>query len=177
MTAVIATAETDTATERIKIKPVITLKTIIPNNNNIPEQDFYCYLLSTPRGRQTYVGATIDPERRLKQHNGEIRGGARATAIKVAQGIQWERVCYLKGIPTWQAALQIEWRWKNLSRTRFKSIKNPVTRRLHALKKLLSLDRPTTKAIPYSEYQSPVVIVWDSLVYNKEYDCITLLVP
>lgn len=31
----------------------------------------------------TYVGATVDLNRRLRQHNGEIKGGAHATTSKV----------------------------------------------------------------------------------------------
>ncbi len=134
----------------------------------------YCYLLCTPGGKQTYVGATLDPDRRLKQHNGEMAGGAKATAIKVKQGISWDRVCYIENIPTWQAALQIEWRWKQLGRTQFKHIKDPVERRLHSLKKLLSLDRPTTKAIPYDQYQTPPKIVWNLLQYETMYNNIII---
>ena len=64
----------------------------------------------------TYVGATVDVDRRLRQHNKEIKGGAHATGIKVNQGKIWERACYVQGFPDWQAALQFEWRWKQLSR-------------------------------------------------------------
>lgn len=40
---------------------------------------WYVYLLTDPARRRTYIGATIDVRRRLRQHNGEICGGARAT--------------------------------------------------------------------------------------------------
>jgi len=76
---------------------------------------YYVYLLECSDGA-TYVGATIDLERRLRQHNKEIKGGAHATSIKVNQGKIWHRVCYVSGFPTWQCALQFEWRWKQLSR-------------------------------------------------------------
>ena len=115
----------------------------------------FVYLLVSSKG-STYVGATIDLERRLRQHNKEIKGGAHATGVKVAGGEIWTRAAHVAGFPDWQAALQFEWRWKQLSRKL--SIKmNPLTRRIEALKTLLSLERSTTKAIPYSEWTSPPV--------------------
>ena len=38
----------------------------------------YVYLLVSTKGN-TYVGATVDLNRRLRQHNKEIKGGAHAT--------------------------------------------------------------------------------------------------
>jgi hypothetical protein len=37
----------------------------------------------------------------------------------------------------------------------------PIERRIQALHQLLSLDKPTTKAIPYSNWPSPPEIVWE----------------
>jgi structure-specific endonuclease subunit SLX1 len=114
---------------------------------------FFVYLLEATN-KSTYIGATVDLERRLKQHNKELSGGAVATGIKVANGETWRRVCYVSGFPSWQAALQFEWRWKQLSRKLPKSMK-PLERRMEALKELLSLDSSTSKAIPYSDWPSP----------------------
>ena len=40
-------------------------------------QQQHCYILYS--NNRTYVGYTVDPARRLRQHNGLIKGGARAT--------------------------------------------------------------------------------------------------
>ena len=42
----------------------------------------FVYLLQSSDGA-TYVGATVNLERRLRQHNKELVGGARATSRKV----------------------------------------------------------------------------------------------
>jgi len=110
-----------------------------------------CYLLATNDGgsQKTYVGVTPDLDRRLRQHNGLLSGGAKAT-----HGRQWERICHVAGFPDHTAVLQFEWRWKQLSRTKFPKNMHPVERRIRALKMLLALDRPTTKADLYSEWAS-----------------------
>ena len=134
----------------------------------------YCYMLYTDE-RQTYIGATTDPDRRLRQHNKEISGGARATGIKVSQGLTWKRACYISNIPEWRSALQIEWRWKQLGRTQFKNIRNPIHRRLYSLKKLLSLEKPTEKGIPYESYpDGPPTIIWESDEFKYFYETIVI---
>ena len=113
----------------------------------------YVYLLISTNGN-TYVGATVDLDRRLRQHNKEIKGGAHATGVKVAQGEVWTRAAHVSGFPDWQAALQFEWRWKQLSRKLpLKMV--PLERRMLALKQLIDLPQSTSKARPYAEWPSP----------------------
>ena len=123
------------------------------------DEAWKCYLLVTGEGtkQKTYVGVTPDLDRRLRQHNGEISGGAAATS-----GRQWQRVCHVRGFPDHRAALQFEWRWKQISRRLFAAGGDPLQRRLRALQQLLALDRPTTAAAPYSTYVSGPEVVWEA---------------
>ena len=113
----------------------------------------YVYLLVSTSGN-TYVGATVDLNRRLRQHNKEIKGGAHATGVKVSQGETWTRAAHVSGFPDWKAALQFEWRWKQLSR-KYPLKMNPLQKRMMVLKDLLALERPTSKAILYTEWETP----------------------
>lgn len=40
---------------------------------------FYVYVLVSERTGRTYVGVATNPERRLRQHNGHVKGGAKST--------------------------------------------------------------------------------------------------
>ena len=114
----------------------------------------YVYLLVSSDGA-TYVGATVDLDHRLRQHNKEIKGGAHATSIKVDGGEIWVRAAHVSGFPDWRSALQFEWRWKQLSR-KYQSKKiPPLEKRMIALKELLALEKSTTLSVPYTEWASP----------------------
>lgn len=116
-----------------------------------------CYLLVSNDG-STYVGATVDIHRRLRQHNGLIKGGAKATSRKPGE---WRRMCYITGFPDNHSALQFEWRWKSLSRKKIYVAMTPLERRLQALQELLSLDRPTSVAQPYATYpDGPLAVIY-----------------
>lgn len=129
-------------------------------------KNFYVYLLLSS-DNATYVGATVDLNRRLRQHNKELSGGARATGARVQKGENWIRAAHVEGFPDWPAALQFEWRWKQLTR-KFNLSINPLLRRLKALKQLIELDKPTTKAKLYSEWEcgGPVVVIEDDEANN-----------
>ncbi len=76
---------------------------------------WFCYILRNTNERwkgQTYNGSTNNPVRRLRQHNEEIVGGARATHGK---GGAWEIYALVAGFPDHVNALSCEWRIKHPS--------------------------------------------------------------
>jgi structure-specific endonuclease subunit SLX1 len=137
-------------------------------------EEFFVYCLIASNGN-SYIGATVDLNRRLRQHNGEIVGGAVATKIQVKKGETWERACYIKGMPDWRTALQVEWRWKQLSR-KLPRNKLPLERRLIALSQLLLLERPTTKSVLYTEWKQLPEIVFETEHAKSLYSSILNLV-
>ncbi|PIG86801.1 structure-specific endonuclease subunit slx1 [Aspergillus arachidicola] len=87
-----------------------------------PIPAFYCcYLLrSTVRQTSLYIGSTPHPSRRLAQHNGVSRGGARKTANDRRP---WEMVLIVEGFMSRTAALQfehliLEWAWQKPGKSR-----------------------------------------------------------
>ena len=132
----------------------------------------YVYILICD-DNSTYVGATVDLDRRLRQHNKEIKGGATATSLKVLKGETWIGVAHVEGFPDWKSALQFEWRWKQLTRKITISV-HPLHRRMIALTKLLSLERPTTKAIPYSEWPEEIKVILEDDEALKYYEALQI---
>lgn len=126
------------------------------------QQEFFVYLLLASNG-YTYIGATVNLNRRLDQHNKLLKGGAKATTNRVEHGETWIRAAHVKNFPTWQSALQFEWRWKQISRKMYKNKKEPSIKiKMEALKKLLSLEKSTSNAISFSEWViKPEVILED----------------
>jgi structure-specific endonuclease subunit SLX1 len=129
----------------------------------------YVYLLLSS-DNYTYVGATVDLDRRLRQHNKEITGGATATGARVTKGETWIRVAHVEGFPDWQAALQFEWRWKQITRKKYVKGIHPLFTRMIALKHLLKLERPTSKAKAYTEWPEPPKVILEDDEARKYFD-------
>lgn len=76
------------------------------------EGPFVCYALAHRSLRRTYTGQTNNFARRLRQHNGELRGGARyttRTAGRVPAGQRaWFPLFQVAGFRTLRSVLQFE---------------------------------------------------------------------
>ncbi|KAB1224942.1 Structure-specific endonuclease subunit slx1 [Morella rubra] len=69
-------------------------------------------IISTNAPIKTYVGVTTDFQRRLKQHNGELRGGAKASRA----GRPWMCACIVRGFKDQSGVCEFESKWKSFSR-------------------------------------------------------------
>ena len=70
---------------------------------------YYVYMLRCEDG-SLYVGLTTDPKRRLRQHSGEISGGAKYTALH--RPLKYETVW---SAPDKSSAFRLEYRLKRLN--------------------------------------------------------------
>ena len=117
---------------------------------------YYCYILRAGSGKRTYVGASVDPARRLRQHNGELSGGAKATRT----GRPWRCVAVVRHLPSWSDALKLEWRLKRglPGRRRRRSAD-----RCETLNAVLTMPQWTRSATPTAELRSLLEVRWCAL--------------
>lgn len=84
----------------------------------------FTYALISACKRYTYIGKTNNLERRLRQHNGEICGGAKYTR----KGRPWTHYLYVSGFENASQALCFEWAWKHKRARGVKGIVNGLQR-------------------------------------------------
>lgn len=106
---------------------------------------WFCYILRNTNPKYpnlTYNGSTNNPIRRLRQHNEEIVGGAKATHGKEKS---WEIYAMLSGFENHVNALSCEWRIKHPSgkpgdrEPKFRGVNG----RISSLNQVLPLERWT----------------------------------
>jgi structure-specific endonuclease subunit SLX1 len=99
-------------------------------------KQYFCYLLLSKCERRTYIGATVNMKRRLRQHNGICKGGAVATKLHRP----WTIYLYVSGFSSWSEALKFEWLWKHIyvqARRRYRSSRG-LGERQRRLRELIS---------------------------------------
>ena len=101
---------------------------------------WYCYIIKSTVSNLSYNGSTNNPIRRLRQHNGEIMGGA----YRTKNGQPWIYIAVLKGLPNHINALSCEWRIRYPSNKRKKELKyNGINGRIIGLNEVLKLTQWT----------------------------------
>lgn len=124
----------------------------------------YCYLLKSHKGNRSYVGYTTDLSHRLRQHNGEITGGAKRT-----RGFRpWFPICLIFGFQDHRQALRFEWRWHHPPKNLRSKYKNCIMNRLNTLQWILTCG-DKTQGQPWP----PLGIVWVSRDYIIHHPVIT----
>lgn len=97
-----------------KLLPSVSIKSEANSPSKSKPRSWSVYLiLSTNTPIKTYVGVTTDFSRRLKQHNGELKGGAKASCA----GRPWICACLIHGFKDQSEACAFESKWKILSRS------------------------------------------------------------
>jgi len=122
--------------------------------------EWSCYIIEN-RG-YTYVGVSNNVEKRLRAHNGEIKGGAKYTTSK---GPGWKHICLIHGFPTKIESMQFEWALKHIKPRNAGGMIN----RIKKLRTLLNKTKWTSKA-PYAA-TCPLTLEWIEKKYRpEEYD-------
>jgi structure-specific endonuclease subunit SLX1 len=114
------------------IRPV-TCRPLTLNILRPPVTDHSCYILRSLVSNRIYVGYTLDFSHRLRQHNGEIVGGAK----KTKKCRPWTPVCIIRGFYEASSALRFEYRLQHPGRRKRKG-ENAVSFILEALLRLIN---------------------------------------
>ena len=104
-------------------------------------------------GKSLYVGATIDLSHRIRQHNGELSGGAHRTSTK---GPGWVCLLYVQGFQSRTESLQFEYALKREAKHHGYSTKA----RKRAVHALLSQEHWTSRpleAVTVDQAKCPLV--------------------
>jgi predicted GIY-YIG superfamily endonuclease len=102
--------------------------------------EYICYILKCDNW--TYNGCTNNFKRRIRQHNGEITGGAKCTSRRGP----WSPYCIITGFQDNIEALQTEWRIKRVEGRR-RGVKYAGPKgRIKGLNRILQMEQFTSKS-------------------------------
>lgn len=125
-----------------------------------------CYTIKSTTQNATYVGKTNDLKRRVRQHNGEIKGGAKRTSGKgpwdpflVVKGFHWEHHCL-----QFEWALQHPWDKKKKKKISVRGIAG----RCKSLEHTLGKDKFTSSAPKAKKFKLEVHCTLTQSIYFKK---------
>ena len=95
------------------------------------DKNYFVYLLYNTHNERTYLGITDNPKKSIKQHNGEIKGGARYTLSYKENGL-WKYYLLISNL-TKNQAFSIE----RIAKNRRTIGKTAIDKRLNILLPIL----------------------------------------
>tara|TARA_Y100000780_G_scaffold232505_2_gene264925 strand:+ start:4718 stop:5164 length:447 start_codon:yes stop_codon:yes gene_type:complete len=112
---------------------------------DIKDKDWCVYMLICNENRRTYIGASNNPEKRLRAHNGEISGGAKSTQVNRP----WSHIFIIENLDK-ISALQLEWRLKRWKTKKNNKLTNcpGIKNRINNLFAVLNLEQWTSNSAP-----------------------------
>lgn len=127
--------------------------------------NYYCYIIYSTNPEfqnHTYNGSTNNLIRRLRQHNGEIVGGAKATKGKGP----WKYLVIWQGFNSHCEALSCEWRIKHPTNTYKRPSKyNGIKGRIKSLNILIKLDNWTSKSNGMCNLENYILYIKKEYIY------------
>ncbi len=101
--------------------------------------------------KRTYIGITTDLEKRIRQHNGLIKGGAKATRIDT----DWMYRVVVGGFYGKSDAQSFEWHWKRTKVSSKQTVRTAAHKRLTSSLLLLMSDKWSyLHYLPWTEWES-----------------------
>ena len=135
------------------------------NNKTLPKTpcNYLCYLLKSETSNRTYIGITTNLKKRLRQHNGEICGGAKYTRSYRP----WKPVLCVNGFFTKNQALSFEYRVKKKRNSKNKLVTvYLLNNRIRNFIDVLKLEKFTSKCINPKEAVYNVNVFEEKIYQN-----------
>ena len=95
------------------LEEIIKKKIKLIETNESKKQNtkkYVCYIIESLVTNRTYVGITNNLKRRLRQHQGDLTGGAKYTRV----GRPWVLRAFVSGFKSHRQVLQFEWMLKHM---------------------------------------------------------------
>jgi predicted GIY-YIG superfamily endonuclease len=92
-----------------------------------------CYIIKSVNSTHVYIGYTVNFSRRIRQHNREIKGGAKRTS----KYYPYEPVCIIEGFPNAYTAHSFEWHLQHLGHPR-KRVRPNLTSVMRNLERVIN---------------------------------------